>query len=101
MTCKLGDECDNGKLCAMLRKDVGKNVQLLGCSHFVPKKPLTNEEWLRTASTEQLAEFLADKCNEAVDWILYEVDEHAGKIDPDDYWYRKDAFVEWLKEVHQ
>ena len=60
----------------------------------------TNKEWIQSATTEQLAEFLADKCNEAVDWILYEVDEHAGNIDQDDYWYRKDAFVEWLKQPH-
>ena len=72
------------------------------CVGYEKVKPheQTNEEWLRSCTTEQLAEFLADKCNEAVDWILYEVDEHAGNIEPDDYWYRKDAFVEWLKEVH-
>ena len=27
---------------------------------------VTNEEWLKQCTTEQLAEFLADKCNEVV-----------------------------------
>ena len=51
-----------------------------------------------TQSEESLAEWIADKCNEAVDWILHEMDEHAGNIDQDDYWYRADVLVEWLKQ---
>ena len=36
------------------------------------KKPklMTNEEWLKSCNTEQLAEFLADKFNEVVDTVL-------------------------------
>ena len=30
------------------------------------KKPLSNEEWLRSCSTEELAEFLAYECGEAI-----------------------------------
>lgn len=73
-------------------------VETIGCGYYVP---MTNEEWIRQASTEQLAEFLADKCNEVVDFVLHEVDENAEDIEPDDYWYRQDAFVEWLKQPHQ
>ena len=54
MTCKLGDKCDNVFACNILRP----NVELLGCNFYKPKKPQTNEEWLRTATTEQLAEFV-------------------------------------------
>ena len=62
--------------------------------------PMTNEQWLRSLNTEELAEFLADQCNDVVDFILRETDEQAGNIEPDDYWYRKDAFVEWLNRPH-
>ena len=60
-------------------------------------KPQTNFQRI-TQSEEVLAEFIADKCNEVVDWILHEMDEHAGNIDQDDYWYRADVLVEWLKQ---
>ena len=62
---------------------------------------MTNEEWLKSLNTEQLAEYLADKFNEVVDFVLHEVDENAEDIEPDDYWYRQDVIVEWLKQPHQ
>ena len=68
--------------------------------HGSGEVPLTNEEWLRSLNTEQLAEFLADQCNDVVDFILRETDEQAGNIEPDDYWYRQDVIVEWLKQPH-
>ena len=65
------------------------------------KKPQTNEEWLRQANTEQLAEVLnkifmtrtfCHICPEGgVCDIGYECKYHGGNI--------KD-FVEWLKEKH-
>ena len=61
---------------------------------------MTNEEYIRSLNTEQLAEYLADKFNEVVDFILHEVDENAEDIEPDDYWYRQDVIVEWLKQPH-
>ena len=60
----------------------------------------TNEEHLKSCNTEQLAEYLADKFNEVVDFVLHEVDENAEDIEPDDYWYRQDVIVEWLKQPH-
>ena len=65
------------------------------------KKPHTNEEWLKSLSTEELAEFLADKCNEVVDTVLYDASCNIDDVDQDDYWYRKTDFVEWLKEMHK
>lgn len=67
------------------------------CPH---QKPLTNEEWLHTLNTEQLAGFLADKCNEVVETVLSDASCDIGDIDNDDYWYRQADFVEWLKEKH-
>ena len=62
---------------------------------------LTNEEWLKQCTTEQLAEFLADKCNEVVETVLSDASCDIGDIDNDDYWYRQADFVEWLKEKHE
>ena len=60
----------------------------------------TNEEWLKSMNTEQLAEFLADKCNEVVETVLSDASCDIGDIDNDDYWYRRSNFVEWLKQPH-
>ena len=60
-----------------------------------------NEEWLKSMNTEQLAEFLADKCNEVVETVLSDASCDIGDIDNDDYWYRQADFVEWLKEKHE
>ena len=51
MSCKLGDKCDNVFACNVLRP----NVELLGCNFYKPKKPQTNEEWLRSATFEEMA----------------------------------------------
>ena len=61
----------------------------------------TNKEWIQSATTEQLAEFLADKCNEVVDTVLSDASCIIDDADQDDYWYRKTDFVEWLKEIHK
>ena len=64
------------------------------------KANMTNEEWLKQCTTEQLAEFLADKCNEVVETVLSDASCDIGDIDNDDYWYRRADFVEWLKQPH-
>ena len=51
MSCKLSDKCDNVFACNVLRPE----VELLGCSFYKPKKPMTNEEYLKSCDTEQLA----------------------------------------------
>ena len=61
----------------------------------------TNKEWIQSATTEQLAEFLADKCNEVVDTVLSDASCIIDDADQDDYWYTKTDFVEWLKEIHK
>ena len=76
--------------------NVGRCIKCNGSGEFEP----TNEEYLRSCATEQLAEFLADKCNEVVETVLSDASCDIGDIDNDDYWYRKADFVEWLKEKH-
>ena len=70
------------------------------CGGTGVEEPLTNEEWLHTLNTEQLAGFLADKCNEVVETVLSDASCDIGDIDNDDYWYRRADFVEWLKQPH-
>ena len=57
MKCKLSEKCEFGNLC----KDATRHDSLtvLGCASFKTKKPMTNEEWLRQCTTEQLAEWMA------------------------------------------
>lgn len=50
-------------ICAKCKKSVGcpyADDRITGCKNFVlePELKLTNEEWLRSCTTEQLAEFL-------------------------------------------
>ena len=86
--------------CEYLRYCARSGIEEVGCDRY-KKDTTTNEQWLKSLNTEQLAEFLADKFNEVVDFVLHEVDENAEDIDPDDYWYRQDVIVEWLKQPHK
>ena len=61
---------------------------------------MTNEQWLKQCTTEQLAEWIADKSNEIISWIICEVIENECDVDEDDYWQKKSDVVEWLKEKH-
>lgn len=90
MSCKLSDKCDNVFACNILRP----NVELLGCNFYKPKKPMTNEEWLRSLNTEQLAE-----------WIHTAIfdDSFANKIADEAYMnmQTRDDYIEmWLKQPH-
>ena len=69
----------------------------------IPKsgKPMTEQEWLQTATTEQLAEWILDVSDECFD---------CGKSDNGDCPFgkaqgvctciNKDSVVEWLKQPH-
>ena len=71
------------------------------CASYVPKEhKLTEQEWLQTATTEQLAEWIVDKSNEIISWIICEVIENECDVDEDDYWQKKSDVVEWLKQPH-
>lgn len=51
----------------------------------------TNEEWLRTATTEQLAELLCD--------VWYGIDDVINIMEREDVG-KKEAMLIWLKEKH-
>ena len=65
--------------------------ETIGCGYYVP---MTNEEWIKSANTEQLAEWLR-----GVYWHCHEIDcEHCK------YPWRcmeKGDIVEWLKQPRQ
>jgi len=84
MKCKLSEKCEFGNLC----KDATRHDSLtvLGCLSFKTKKPMTNEYFLRTATTEQLAECITN------------ISFNTG-YDSYDVVYRK--MVEWLKQPHR
>jgi hypothetical protein len=93
--CGSAKQCQFGEMCKP-SYDIG------GCNHFKQKKPPTNEEYLRSCTTEQLAEVLnkifmtrtfCHICPEGgVCDIGYECKYHGGNT--------KD-FVEWLKQPHK
>ena len=63
------------------------------------RKPQTNEEYIRTCSTEELAEFLRD-AGEICSICKYWDDTNCSEICP----YgtdRKKAWEKWLKEKHK
>lgn len=97
MKCKLSEKCEFGNLC----KDATRHDSLtvLGCSSFKTKKPLTNEEWFNTLTTEEKANWLADTfdlcgagCSNCFVKEMCFVDQ---EIMPEE------MIVEWLKQPHQ
>lgn len=94
MTCKLSDKCDNVFACNILRP----NVELLGCNFYRPKKPMTNEEHLKSCNTEQLAEAIY-----YLTWFHTELDERLDK-NVKNGCYNDDENIkivmEWLKQPH-
>ena len=93
MKCPTCESCEYAQYC-------GATEIMRKCERHNKKVEQTNEEWLHTLNTEQLAGFLADKCNEVVETVLSDASCDIGDIDNDDYWYRQADFVEWLKEKH-
>ena len=72
-------------------------------------KPKTNEEWLRTATTEQLAEFISKIDMPFMDKApfpcgdLIECNKNCGlysRCVKDDFPTNKEVWVEWLKKPH-
>ena len=54
--CGSAKQCQFGDMCKP-KYDIG------GCSHYKNKKPQTNEEWLHSLNTEQLAEWIKGHMN--------------------------------------
>ena len=73
-------------------------------------EPQTNEEWLRTATTEQLAEFISKIDMPFMDKApfpcgdLIECNKNCGlysRCVKDDFPTNKEVWVEWLKQPHK
>ena len=93
MKCKLSEKCEFGNLC----KDATRHDSLtvLGCSSFKTKKPMTNEEYIRSCSTEELANFLEDVTSSCY---------HCGMTDDISqcaFQKHQCNIKEWLKEKHE
>ena len=56
MKCKLSEKCEFGNLCKYATRHDSVNV--LGCSSFKTKKPMTNEEWFESLTTEKKAKII-------------------------------------------
>ena len=64
-----------------------------GCKKFTPtQKPMTNEEWLRSCNTEQLAELIALICGSNI-LSVWRIMYHCADSDVD-------AVKMWLKKPH-
>ena len=90
MKCKLSEKCEFGNLC----KDATRHDSLtvLGCSSFKTKKPMTEQEYLQTCNTEQLAEWIASVVQKAIS-----IKENNGIVMLESaIWWG-----EWLKQTHK
>ena len=81
---KLCDTCEYLKFCAR------SGIEDVGCDRY-KRDTTTNEEWLRQASTKELADVIFRICERAT-WD-YNVKIMVGEK-------RKDLIVEWLKQPH-
>ena len=92
MKCKLSEKCKFGNLCKYATRH--DSLTVLGCSSFKTKKLMTNEEYIHSLNTEQLAEWLR-----GVYWHCHEIDcEHCN------YPWRcmeKGDIVEWLEQPYK
>lgn len=100
MKCKLNNKCEFGDLCQQATQH--DSLTVLGCSSYKAKKPLTNEEYLRSCSTKELAEFLFEKacyCSMCGD----ESQDTEEKIKSCPFGKTvcfKSDWEKWLKEIH-
>lgn len=86
-------------ICAKCKKSVGCSYaddRITGCKKFVlePELELTNEEWLRSATTEQLADVLL----EHFEWGLSINAEYC--FTEKYVEQNREHILEWLKQPH-
>lgn len=79
------------------RKNEMAKANLLKAMDDMKKREQTNEEWLKQANTEQMADFIADVCYELLD----DVWSNDGDTSCDYRETEKNYWVEWLKQPHQ
>jgi len=82
------DDCDLQRKCVFYED----GYYIKDCKDF---KPMTNEEFIRTCTTEQLAE-------ELLDHFMWGVTVNAEECFTKEYISRiKKHIMEWLKEIHE
>ena len=79
--CGSAESCQFGDMCKP-SYDIG------GCFHFKQKKPMTNDEWRRTCSTEEFAEFIRKQRDDWSDGWYSD-------------WHPFSEIVAWLKAPHR
>jgi len=77
----------------------GVECDLYGRSEC-PKTPKTEQEYIQTCTTEQLAEWIANEINERVKLALHNSELNDGDVDADYYMEDADDWSEWLKQPH-
>lgn len=82
--------CNDRKQCYTKPKDCTRIQEEIGLQE------MTNEEYLRSCTTEQLAEFIADVCY----GLLDDVWSNDGDTSCDYRETEKNYWVEWLKQPH-
>ena len=89
MTCMKQEFCIHEKYC---QRHIGQNFD--SCILFSRNsKPMTNEEWLRSATTEQLAEFIDGIARDGGDLIK--------RSNKSLIVYKHNFWEEWLKQPHK
>ena len=92
MTCMKQEFCIHEKYC---QRHIGQNFD--SCILFSRNsKPMTNEEWIKSANTEQLAKVLLSFCQYPCEICKIECDDGNACT------YNKalNTIVEWLKQPH-
>lgn len=84
--CGSAKSCEYGDMCKP-KYDIG------GCSHYREKRPQTNEEWLKSCNTEQLAKWIA-KCIKDTIILTNGNRKYTENITSEKWW------AEWLKQPH-
>ena len=61
----------------------------------------TNEEWRKTCSAEEFAEWITDKINAKLRMALHDAELYPDDINENEYMENEDEWVEWLKQPHK
>ena len=95
---KLCNSCEYLKFCAR------SGIEDVGCDRY-KKDTTTNEEWLKSCTTEQLAEFIVDAM------VIYDGNRHVFVTEAIEMAKKKNVnlacdsiykdVVEWLKQPHR
>ena len=64
-------------------------------------KQKTNEEWRKTCSAEEFAEWITDKINAKLRMALHDAELYPDDINENEYMENEDEWVEWLKQPHK